>query len=234
MPSRAKALPSIRAIYGLAGNSQVMGRILPGALLLLLLLVPAIGAAGYTANGGGPGSSPGSLAGSPGTFNSSLPSLPNISFTGQAHAARDWYETGFQLTSEERYSEALVAYGKALALNRSLLNAWYYSGDALYRLGRYGDALLAFENATAVDPDFVDAYFYESLVYGKLGRYQDQKEALGRGLEAADRRKADEGAGTPPPTTAQGYLPVPVSPGTAALAIALSLAVAGYVYRKRK
>jgi tetratricopeptide (TPR) repeat protein len=211
----------------------MMGRPLPGTLLLLLLLVPVMGLAGYAANGGGPESSPGSLAGSPDTFNRSLPSLPNISFTDQAFAARDWYENGFQLTSEERYTDALVSYGKALALNRSLLNAWYYSGDALYRLGRYNDALLAFENATAVDPDFVDAYFYESLVYGKLGRYQDQKEALGRGLEAADRRQAEEGVGTPPATTGQG-MPVPVSPGATALAVALSLAVTGYAYRKHK
>jgi tetratricopeptide (TPR) repeat protein len=106
--------------------------------------------------------------------------------------------------------------------------------DAYYRLGRYDDALLAFENATVVDPDFVGACFYESLVFRKLGRYQDEKEALGRGLEASERLQAEKGAGTPVPATARGYLPVPVSPGTAALAIALTLALAGYAYRKRK
>jgi tetratricopeptide (TPR) repeat protein len=128
---------------------------------------------------------------------------------------------------EGRYTEALQAYGRALSYNRSLLNAWYYSGDALFRLGRYTEALLAFGNATAVDPDFVDAYFYESLVYERLNRSRDEKDALRRGLEAADRRKAAEGAGTRASSTSAGPVPVPVSPGTAFLGACLALGFRG-------
>jgi tetratricopeptide (TPR) repeat protein len=145
-----------------------------------------------------------------------------VSFTWQTAAAQDWYEQGFALTNEERYSDALVAYGKALSLNPSHLNAWYYSGDALFRLGRYHEALLAFENATAVDPDFVDAYFYESLVYDRLGRSRDGKDALRRGLEAADRRMAKGGNQGAETTTAGSSLPEPITLAMAALGIALA------------
>jgi tetratricopeptide (TPR) repeat protein len=184
----------------------------PPTGLLVLLLVPTIMTGGYAAAVAGSNSSLQPLGGTFGTDNRSLSLFPDVSFTERTLAARDWYEQGFALTNEEQYSEAILAYEKALSYNRSLLNAWYYEGDALFRLGRYGDALLAFSNATAVDQDFVDAYFYESLVYEKLGRSQDQKDALRRGLEAADRQEAAKGAESHPVATAQEALSEPVPP----------------------
>ena len=120
----------------------------------------------------------------------------------------------------------------ALSYNRSLLNAWYYSGDALFRLGRYNESLLAFGNATSVDPDFVDAYFYESRVYDKLGRSRDQKDALRKGLEAADRRKAKETAIAP--AGSFGTLPLPVSPGTAVLGSGIAASLRTILRRKKR
>jgi tetratricopeptide (TPR) repeat protein len=158
-----------------------------------------------------------------GTYDRSLPPLPNVSFATQTPTAQDWYEQGFVLTNEGRYADALVAYGEALSRNRSLLNAWYYTGDALFRLGRYSEAILAFSNATAVDPDFVDAYFYESLVFEKLGRYQDRKDALQEGLSAADRKKAAEEKQAAVPAIGHGSLPVPLPPVVPMIGIALAV-----------
>lgn len=199
--------------------------------LLAFLLVPVIVTGGYATAAGVGDILPKPTGEAPGTYNRSLPLFPNVSFTERTLAAQDWYEQGFILTNEERYSEAVHAYEKALSSNRSLLNAWYYSGDALFRLGRYSEAVLAFGNATAVDPDFVDAYFYESLVYEKLGRYQDQKDALMRGLEAADRRKTGEGAGTLPAASTRGSLPEPVSPGTAFLGTGMAIGFRAFIRR---
>ena len=174
------------------------------ALLLVLFIVPGACIAATTGTD--------ALApppeGIPGAYDRSLPLLPNLSSADQALTAQDWYEQGFALTNEGQYSEAILAYGKALSLNRSLLNAWYYTGDAYFRLGQYSEAILAFSNATAVDPDFVDAYFYEGLVYEKLGRYQDRKDALQRGLEAADREEAAKIANAHPAATSPGSFPV--------------------------
>ena len=201
--------------------------------LLAFLLVPIIVTGGYATAGSGPGMSPGLAGGSPGISDRSLPLFPNVSFPERTLAAQDWYEQGFTLTNEERYSEAIQAYEMALSSNRSLLNAWYYSGDALFRLGRYGESLLAFGNATSVDPDFVDAYFYESLVYEKLGRYQDEKDALRRGLEAADRRKTVEEAVPLSTASTPGSLPEPVSPGIALLGTGIALGFRGFMRRER-
>ncbi len=190
------------------------------AALLAFMLIPLISLGGSATAAAGTGT----LQDPRGPFaasDRSLPFFPNVSFTEQTLAAQDWYEQGFTLTNEGRYSEAILAYGKALSLNRSLLNAWYYTGDAFFRLGRYNEAILAFSNATAVDPDFVDAYFYESLVYGKLGRYQDQKDALRMGLDAADREEAGKGTDAHPVVTAQGSFPVPLPPAVPLLAAAL-------------
>jgi tetratricopeptide (TPR) repeat protein len=192
------------------------------AVLFLVVLLPMIFIGRCTA-GDGAGTTRELPAGSPDTLERSLPLLPNVSFPGQTLAAYDWYEQGFVLTSQERYSEALTAYGKALSLNRSLLNAWYYSGDALFRLGRYDEALLAFGNATAVDPDFVDAYFYESLVYDRLGRPREGKDALRKGLEAAERRMEKGGYRGAGAATAGGFLPAPDTPVIASLGIALAV-----------
>jgi hypothetical protein len=162
------------------------------ASIAAALLLSALLAVGGAAVSGGPLPTGGSEAGFPGGSGEPLPLVPNLSFPERTVAAQVWYERGLALTTEGRYAQAVTAYRNALAADRSHLNAWYYLGDALFRLGRYGEALLAFRNATAVDPDFVDAYFYEGRVYGKLGMPAEEKEALGRGLDAADRRSAAE------------------------------------------
>jgi tetratricopeptide (TPR) repeat protein len=215
------------------GTTPEMRSAFPPTGLLALLLVPIIVTGGYAAAVAGSNSSLQPLGGTLGAGNRSLPFFPNVSFTERTLAAQDWYEQGFALTNEERYSEAILAYGKALSYNRSLLNAWYYEGDALFRLGRYGDALLAFSNATAVDQDFVDAYFYESLVYEKLGRSQDQKDALRRGLEAADRQEAAKGAGSHPAATAQGALSEPLPPWVSLLGAMMAIGLWAFMRRDR-
>lgn len=195
----------------------------PVAAVLALLLVLFIVQGACIAAVAGKDAPASPAARTPGTYDRSLPLLPNVSFAEQTLAAQDWYEQGFALTNEERYADALVAYGEALSQNRSLLNAWYYTGDALFKLGRYREAILAFDNATAVDPDFVDAYFYESLVFEKLGRYQDRQNALQKGLSAADRKKAAEEDQTAEPASGPGSLPEPLSPVIAPLGIALAV-----------
>ncbi len=199
--------------------------------LLALLLIPIIMAGGYATAAAGKDPSPQPMGGALGPDNRLLPLFPNVSFAERTLAAQDWYEQGFALTNEERYPEALLAYEKALSYNRSLLNAWYYTGDAFFRLGRYSEAILAFSNATAIDPDYVDAYFYESLVFEKLGRYQDQKDALQRGLEAADRKEAGKGGGSHPVATALGSLPEPVPSEISVLGVFMGIGLWAFMRR---
>jgi len=195
------------------------------------LILSASVAAGSVAVGAG-GSAPGGRDGDPPGAGNPPVLFPNVSFPTRAMGAQDWYEEGFALTSEERYTEAVPAYEQAVALDSTLLNAWYYLGDALFRLGRYQEALLAFGNATAIDPDFVDAYFYEGLVYRQLGLPQEEKAALGQGLEAADRKQVKEGAKAP--AGSSGEVPVPVSPGVALLGTGAACALRASIQRRKR
>lgn len=181
-------------------------------VLAACLILPAV-VAGVLGAVADPGALAGGSAGDPSGTPEPALLFPDITFPTPGMDAEDWYERGFALTTGERYVEAVVAYEQAVAADRSLLNAWYYLGDALFREGRYHEALLAFRNATAIDPDFVDAYFYEALVWGQLGLPQEAEEALGRGLEAADRKKAGEMASGSPQVP--GPFPLAVSPMTA-------------------
>ena len=194
-------------IYGRQGTLPEMGtRFLVVAVFVLLLVPVAAPAAVVVPFAGNDTLLP--PVGAGGATGNPFPLLPNISPADRDRMAENWFEQGFVLTNQQRYTDAIVAYGKALSYNGSLLNAWYYTGDAYFQLGRYPDALLAFENATAVDPDFVDAYFYEALVFGKLGRPGDREDALRKGLDAAERREANAGSGSSSSLPA----PEPISP----------------------
>jgi tetratricopeptide (TPR) repeat protein len=198
------------------------------AVLVACLLVPLLVAGGCAAPPAGDlaGSRDG---GSPAAGETPLSLFPDVSFPARTLAAQDWYERGFALTNDERYSEAVNAYEHALDANRSLLNAWYYLGDALFRLGRPREALLAFGNATAIDPDFVDAYFYESRIYGKLGLDEEEENALREGLDAADRRKTNQSA----PSIPSVPRPVPQGLPAAIPLIAVGIALACMAFRRR-
>jgi hypothetical protein len=209
-----------RDICDRPGTSSEMNRAVLHAVLIACLLIPALAAGGAAVPPDMEDLVAGRGNGSPGAGGTPLPLFPDISFPQRTLAAREWYERGFAFTNEERYSEAVMAYEQALAADRSQLNAWYYLGDALFRLGRSREALLAFGNATAIDPDFVDAYFYESRIYGELGLPEEETDALRRGLEAADRRKAKEDASIPP--QAPGPLTQPLPAGLAILATGIT------------
>ncbi len=64
---------------------------------------------------------------------------------------------GYALARQERYAEAVVAFGKAPA------NA-YDRGNALVKAGRYKDALDAYDDAIEADPEDSDARFNKALV----------------------------------------------------------------------
>ena len=95
----------------------------PPTGLLALLLVPIIVTGGYATAVAGSNSSLQPLGGTLGTENRSLPLFPNVSFTERTLAAQDWYEQGFALTNEERYSKqaADLAWGRTIQFLKKYL-----------------------------------------------------------------------------------------------------------------
>jgi tetratricopeptide (TPR) repeat protein len=189
------------------------------AAILLALLTAALAAAGSAAISG---------SGAVPAGDGEMPLLANISLPDRTVAAEVWYERGFAFTGEGRYADAVSAFQNALSADPSHLNAWYYLGDTLFRLGRYEEALLAFQNATEVDPDFVEAYFSESRVYGKLGMPGEEKEALARGLDAAERVQARDRGEVPGTTPLPETVPQPVPVAIPLLGAVTAAALLGY------
>ncbi|MCI0496705.1 MAG: tetratricopeptide repeat protein, partial [Thermoplasmata archaeon] len=61
-------------------------------------------------------------------------------------------EVGNRLFMEDRYSDALVFYDRALAIDPDNVNLWNNKALALRALNRYDDALAAYEKAIRLDP----------------------------------------------------------------------------------
>jgi tetratricopeptide (TPR) repeat protein len=83
-----------------------------------------------------------------------------------------WLENGHALREAKRYEEALIAYERAIQLDRNYVAAHYNKGTVLYYLGRYEAALAAYERAIQLKPDYVYTYIDKGLVLAKLNRYE--------------------------------------------------------------
>ena len=90
---------------------------------------------------------------------------------GAARQANEWLEEGNTLREANHYEEALLAYERAIQLNRNYTVAYYYKGAVLYYLRRYEEALLAYERAIRLNPDYANTYIGKGLVLAKLNRY---------------------------------------------------------------
>jgi len=57
---------------------------------------------------------------------------------------------GHVLANLARYSEAVISYDKAIAVNPDFADAWYNRGIALEKLGRYSEADTSFEKGERI------------------------------------------------------------------------------------
>src|SRR5579884_445062 len=69
-----------------------------------------------------------------------------------------WLDYSHQLAASIRYSEALAAVERSLALDEENAEAWYLKGTCLGMLARYEQALAAFEQAIAVNTAYSPAW----------------------------------------------------------------------------
>jgi tetratricopeptide (TPR) repeat protein len=114
-------------------------------------------------------------------FPSLLPSGP-ISRT-DPEAAADWesaekasrlYTEGEQLSLDQRFEKAVVAFQEAVRINPKRGDAYEKLGYALYRLKRYEESLEASEKAIGLSSNF-GPYYNSGLAYMELGRWDKAK-----------------------------------------------------------
>lgn len=100
----------------------------------------------------------------------------------QKQQAAFWLDYSHQLAASIRYSEALAAVERSLALDADSAEAWYLKGTCLGMLAQYEQALAAFEQALAVNADDAPAWDGKAWVLGILGRKAEALAAVNRAL----------------------------------------------------
>ena len=107
-----------------------------------------------------------------------------------------WLEYGHQLNTTIRYTEALRAFERSLALDDTNAEVWYAKGTCLAMLAQNEQALEAFEHALILNAVYVPAWDGMAWVQGILGHKAEALTAVNRALEldpayfeAAKRKK---------------------------------------------
>tara|TARA_Y200000002_G_scaffold61738_1_gene46964 strand:- start:3891 stop:5648 length:1758 start_codon:yes stop_codon:yes gene_type:complete len=115
-----------------------------------------------------------------------------------ANISIEWYNKGINLLAEERGSEALSSFEKAIggAPKEELelrVKAQAGRGHALYQMGKYGDSIRSYHTAISMDPEGVSGKLLYNMgsSYASLELFQDAvkcfMQAIDRGLDENDR-----------------------------------------------
>jgi tetratricopeptide (TPR) repeat protein len=83
-----------------------------------------------------------------------------------------WYLKAQKLFHSDCYSQALVSYERALALQPDNCEAWIGRGCVLTHLDRYEAALASFTQALKIQPNNQTALIFQGMAYHHLGRYK--------------------------------------------------------------
>lgn len=106
-----------------------------------------------------------------------------------------WRDYSQRLSTAIRYTEALAAAERAVALDSTNAEGWYIRGTCFAMLARYNEALNDFEHALSLDAVYVAAWDGKAWVLGIMGEKQAALLAVNRALELdpdyfeAQRRK---------------------------------------------
>jgi tetratricopeptide (TPR) repeat protein len=86
--------------------------------------------------------------------------------------AEQWYHEGQEHYQAENYTDALLAYDRAIEWHAKFANAYNAKGDVFRRLERFEEALEAHEQAIKVDSKSVWAWYGKANVLRSLNRYE--------------------------------------------------------------
>jgi tetratricopeptide (TPR) repeat protein len=110
--------------------------------------------------------------------------------TDPAAAARYMAE-GAKRHQEQKYTDAIEQYRKALDADPMQKNAYYNMGLAYYALKKYPETEQACLRALKVDPGFVDAQYMLALAYVQQGKWNDAEREANI-LAGLDATRGDE------------------------------------------
>ena len=118
----------------------------------------------------------------------------NVSIGNNENNSSEWFNKGMILLSEEKYSEALSCYDKALSQVRDdiemkikIMNG---RGSSLYGMKRFADSINAYHDAMKLNPSNVSGHILYNLgmSYAEMNAFSDAikcfEQAIPRGLDS--------------------------------------------------
>ena len=79
--------------------------------------------------------------------------------------AEAFYKIGYIRLQEKKFSESIVQFDKAIALDSTYYLAYAYKGSALLSLNNYQEAVTYCSKSIAYSPEYADAYAYRGNAY---------------------------------------------------------------------
>ncbi len=115
--------------------------------------------------------------------------ISNLENISQENNASEWYNKGLLLFSEEKFSEALSCYDKALTqvgqdnlMKIKIING---RGSTLYGMKRFAESINAYHEAMMIDPSNVSGSVLYNLgmSYAEMQSYQDSIKCFEQALQ---------------------------------------------------
>jgi len=100
--------------------------------------------------------------------------IPVIAYSDNA---KGFFEQGNTLVNDKNYSEAIIAYNKAITLEPDYFEAWNGKADALNRAQQFTEALAASDQALTIKPDFVQGWINRGYILYNLNRTDEELKA---------------------------------------------------------
>ena len=83
-----------------------------------------------------------------------------------------YFDRGMFSKQQHQYSEAIVQFTKAIALNPDLTEAHLERGISFHKLGDLSNAIADLNRALELNPEQIKAYYYRGTAHAYLGNYQ--------------------------------------------------------------
>ncbi|MGB5325883.1 MAG: tetratricopeptide repeat protein, partial [Pseudomonadales bacterium] len=89
---------------------------------------------------------------------------------------------GIALQRQDRLSEAIDIFDKAIELSPGIVETWVNRGIALKELGRVDEAIASYDKAIKLKPDYAEAHFNRANVLKDIGRFDEAVTAYERAV----------------------------------------------------
>lgn len=113
--------------------------------------------------------------------------LIHVDTTEKTHpeSSADCYAQGDALARQNRYSEALAQFDRAIELQPMYHEAWVFRGVVLIHLERYQEALASCDRAIKLRPTYTEAWIFRGAALHQLGDYRAAYASYERALGEA-------------------------------------------------